>query len=362
MRQRNDEAFRLVTDALSQGRVVLVFPEGISHDEPAIAPLRTGAARMAFAARSAGAQGVQLLSVGLVFEAKERPRSRVLVRIGEPLSLDDWLDGAAEEDAAKLTRELTLRLRAVTLNFPTEARARRAVGVARALAAIAEEPASLGTAPSLATEAHIAARVEAATAALESSAESSTALADAFLFRLDALEQRLAARGVTLQDVKISPRVRHGARFVLREGSLAIAALPVAFLGWATHWVPIRLARTLALRSMRGDPSRDQPAMRTIVAGLAVVLLWYTAQAALVARWVGGWAAVAWIVAIMFAAQVQLLLSERLVRARRRARAFLTLRHDPSFRAEVLREVGELLDQALALERALLRTAEQEPR
>src|SRR3954468_1683534 len=74
---RNAESFQQVTEALVQGGAVLVFPEGISHDEPALAPLKTGAARMALAASEAGAIGLHLLPLGLIFERKEEPRSRV---------------------------------------------------------------------------------------------------------------------------------------------------------------------------------------------------------------------------------------------------------------------------------------------
>ena len=84
---RNAESFQQVTAALVQGGAVLVFPEGISHDEPALAPLKTGAARMALAASEAGADGLRLLPLGLIFERKEAPRSRVLVRVGEPIDV-----------------------------------------------------------------------------------------------------------------------------------------------------------------------------------------------------------------------------------------------------------------------------------
>ena len=50
MAERNAEAFRSVTAALRRGGTVLIFPEGISHDAPAIAPLRSGAARIALQA------------------------------------------------------------------------------------------------------------------------------------------------------------------------------------------------------------------------------------------------------------------------------------------------------------------------
>ena len=44
---RNDVTLNRVNDALRRNAVVLVFPEGISHDESTLAPLKTGAARIA---------------------------------------------------------------------------------------------------------------------------------------------------------------------------------------------------------------------------------------------------------------------------------------------------------------------------
>ncbi len=134
---RNDDAFRMVTEAFRANGVVHVFPEGISHDEPSLAQLKSGAARMALGARDAGVRALQILPVELVFEEKERPRSRVLVRIGDPLDVDTWCASSTAVDAGALTREIDARLRRVTLNFATADRASRAVRVARALAALA---------------------------------------------------------------------------------------------------------------------------------------------------------------------------------------------------------------------------------
>lgn len=41
---RNEDAFRAVWEALGSGSAVGIFPEGTSHSEPSMAPLRTGAA------------------------------------------------------------------------------------------------------------------------------------------------------------------------------------------------------------------------------------------------------------------------------------------------------------------------------
>lgn len=349
---RNAQAFELVTAALQRDGVVLVFPEGISHDQPALSPLKSGAARMALAALEAGTQGLKILPVGLVFEEKERPRSRVLVRVGEPLDITGWQLANPLANASSLTHEIEARLRRVTLNFATEDRARRAVRVAGALAAIAGEPSDLGT-TRFAEEADIAARVESTIAALELSPPVHSQAADDLAMRLEMLEARLAARGVTLLDARISVRTHQGALFALREGAIMLFVLPVALFGRAAHWLPIRLARLLALRSLRGDSSRDQPAMRTIVLGMIVLVVWYGFQALVVARYLGiVWSAI-WIASIFAAAQIDLRFDDRLARARSRARTFFVLRSDLPYRRAILAEMDALVAEAAALEQSL---------
>lgn len=350
---RNTESFRQVTDALQQGSVVLVFPEGVSHDAPTLAPLKTGAARMALSAAEAGVRGVRLLPVGLIFERKEKPRSRVLVRVGEPIDVDAWR-AHTSGDASRLTTDLEAALRHVTLNFASETRAERAVSLARALAAITESPPSLGRPRPLAAEAEIARRIEVATDALESAPPSVARQADGFIARVTALEDRLAARGATLADVRVSPALRHGARFLLRESLVVVDTLPFALLGRVMHWIPLRAARALAMRPLARDPSRDQPAMRTIVFGLAFVLLWYALQAALVSHWFGWLAALAWLIVLFVSARVDFHLRERVARAWRRARTYLALRADPALREQALAEIDAVVREALELEAALI--------
>lgn len=355
-RERNAEAFRLVSNALVTGQAILVFPEGISHDEPSLAPLKSGAARMALQARDEGATGLHFLPVGLIFEEKERPGSRVLVRIGEPLALDLWVSSAASTDAAALTAALDERLRAVTLNFATPEQAARAVGLARTLVAIGSAPVSLDAPRALDAEADAARRVDAATTALASAPSDVVAAADALTARLRTVECVLERHGATLSEVRISSRLRSGVWFTVREGAWAVLAAIVAVLGGWTHWVPLTLARRLALGSLHDDRSRDQPAMRTIVLGVAFILTWYVVLAFVLLRW-HGWAwAVVGVLLLFAAAHAHRLLRGRLSRAVRRARTYLALRADPTLQGRVIAEVDALLVDALELERALVAT------
>lgn len=352
---RNADAFRMVTEALRRERVVLVFPEGISHDEPSLAPLKSGAARMALMARDAGAPALHILPIGLVYEKKERPRSQVLVRIGVPIDLDAWYATNPLTDVSVVTREMDARLRQLTLNFPTAERAARAIRMAQALAALAGEPPPIGEGAVFVSESEIANRVGAAIEALEYAPPALLGAVDAFTAQLDRLETRLAVRGVALSDVRISIQASDGTRFVLREAVLSVLALPIAAVGRVTHWLPIRAARVLALRTLASDTSQDQPAMRTIVFGMAALLLWYGIWAVLLTRWLSGIMAAICLVAAFVAAQVDLALEDRLVHVWKRARTYRVLRADRALRTSALEEIDALLEQAIALEKALIR-------
>lgn len=110
-RSRNREAFSEIVDSLRGARAVLIFPEGKSHNEFGLEPLKTGLARLALQARDDGAiKGIRILPLGLVFEDKGTPGTAVGARIGEAIELDLW----DCDDPIVLTEEIANRLRAVS--------------------------------------------------------------------------------------------------------------------------------------------------------------------------------------------------------------------------------------------------------
>lgn len=110
-RSRNSEAFSDILDVLESGGAVLIFPEGKSHNEINLEPLKTGLARLALKARDdRGISGVAILPVGLVFEDKAEPGSGVGVNIGASIEMDYW----SGSDANELTGEIAERLRTVS--------------------------------------------------------------------------------------------------------------------------------------------------------------------------------------------------------------------------------------------------------
>jgi glycerol-3-phosphate O-acyltransferase/dihydroxyacetone phosphate acyltransferase len=87
----NVHTFAACFDELRDGGAIGIFPEGEASDEPRLLPLRTGAARIAIGAHARGTMGLRIVPVGLIYERKQRARSRAYVRVGEPIALDEDL-------------------------------------------------------------------------------------------------------------------------------------------------------------------------------------------------------------------------------------------------------------------------------
>lgn len=346
---RNAASFDAVAQALARDSAIVIFPEGKSHDDPRLAPLRTGLARMAMhAALQFGVRGIRIVPIGLLFERKEAPRSRVLLQVGEPIDVDALL--AAGVQVQTFTEVVADRLRAVTLNFESTADEERLQMVGSTLAALLAPAPALGddTTP-LADTLAVVRRLDRARrtlherndAALEARAADFEARVRRFRARLDALR-------LDVHDVAISAGTGDGVRFAMRELLLAGVLAPVGAWGRLTHAIPIQLTRRLALRNVT---SRDEPAMNTLVLGLAVVLLAYTVQTALVAWLAGPWWALAFFLTLVPSASSDLRYGDRMRRARARMRAWFTFRRDPSIQRELLAESDAIRRAAGELER-----------
>ncbi len=111
MAARNEATFARCRALLRDGRAMALFPEGTTHSEPELLPLRTGAARIALSAEAETewAMDLQMVPVGLWYENKTRFRTTVLLVVGEPFILDDY---AAEyaADARQTARVVTERI------------------------------------------------------------------------------------------------------------------------------------------------------------------------------------------------------------------------------------------------------------
>ncbi|MBL8982603.1 MAG: 1-acyl-sn-glycerol-3-phosphate acyltransferase [Gemmatimonadetes bacterium] len=346
---RNEGAFDAIIDTLRNDGMILIFPEGISHSEPELAPLRTGCARMALQALDAGVPQVTIVPVGLTFEAKGRPRSRVLLTVGTPIS------ATSVHDATDRVRELTARvddgLRDVTLNFPTTAAARQVLEVSRTLSRLFGTTPPLDTADiPLGETVRVARQVEGLRRVLPDASPDDAAQVDRFLERLEAWRRRAVALGVSPAEVDMETSIGRGAGFVVREGLAFVVSAPVALWGRVNHLIPLRLALWIGKATSRNP---DEPAMHTLVGGFALVLVVYLALAGVVAWRVGwGWALL-YLVSLPATASFDFWLRDRWRAFVRRARGYLALRRHPAEAHTLLDERESLRAEARRLDTML---------
>lgn len=311
---RNESMFRAAHDALLAGAAVGIFPEGMSHDAPSIAPLRTGAARIALGARSRFGHSLPIIPVGLVLRKKEEFRSDAHVLVGEPVRWDD-IDGA--EDSPDAVKELTARidhsLRRVTLNLEQWEDA-PLIAAAEAIYV-----AELGAAPESGT---LVDRWREAARILSATRRDGDAEATALAREIRRHARALDLFGLEPADLKAGTDLRGAARWSARRAALP-AQIAVAWIGAVLFWVPYRLTAVLVDRSSADGASR---ASIKLVGGAALFILW-TALLAAVAWISAGWtAAVAALALLPLLALATLVLLEDANDAWGDARRFFLLR------------------------------------
>jgi len=269
---RNFETFARCRVALAAGETIAIFPEGYSHNEPGAVPLKTGAARIALEAGAHGAPGLRVVPIGLVYEDKERFRSRVLVQVGEPIDPSEeqaGYDRAPRAAVQALTARIAAGLESVTAPFASWEEARlidRAVDLA-----VEADPVALPLSERWSLWRAFSARY----AALERSDPERAERLVTALRGYDEVRRRL---GLRESDLAAWPE--HGWRARVRDTLERLAMAPGVLLSWLPYklptWIADRLTRT-----------PDEPASYKVMGALLFFPIWWALEAA--AAWaVGG--------------------------------------------------------------------------
>ena len=238
----NVSAFATSHALLREGQMVAVFPEGISHDEVARQPLRTGAARIALeAADDGGAEDLVTVAVGLVYDAKARFRSRALVRVGAPVGVAQWAEAYRRDERATVravTEDLAAQLDRVSPSFASWAQAKQLSWIAELVVRGGEDPAGeVGLADKVHVAARLAARQEACPEAL------GELLSDFALYERD-----LELLGVSDAQL-VAGSQRHRVRLSVAWSALkVVVALPFAAIGALVHVIPFQIMKQVGKR------------------------------------------------------------------------------------------------------------------
>jgi glycerol-3-phosphate O-acyltransferase / dihydroxyacetone phosphate acyltransferase len=249
----NDDVFDKIAEHLADGGNILIFPEGTSHSEPHLAPLRTGAARMLAAAEARHSTPPTFQAVALEFDARDDFRSRSLVLWGPVRRLPD---GSGEDRIRAITAQMDADLRELLVEGETHDDRLLVARVAEMLANDAGDA-------SLSGWNTIGRQVEHAGEVLREAAPS---IVDHVRRHVGVYYGELARFGLT--DAQLSaPRAaitKPPSRWLRR-----VALAPLAVPGIALYAIPYFIPRMIARRS-------DPDAVSTVKLGAALVVypLW----------------------------------------------------------------------------------------
>lgn len=278
--RRNEATFAAARELLAAGGSIAIFPEGTSHSDPALKPFRTGAARIALGARTAG---LVIVPVGLFYTAKTRFRSKALLCFGPPIAVDAPVveaDQPPEGSVRALTHALEGALAALTVQADRHEALHLAEAAERILVS------SAGTPADLTDRLQLRQRLLAGYARLRVEAPD----------RLAGITSRLTRYKAELSEAGLTPGLLPATGYrlgtVLRTGGRALVVLllllPLALIGGVLHAPGWLLIDRIGRRFERTSP--DMAATVKALGGL----LFYPLTWGLAAWWAGahrGWPA-----------------------------------------------------------------------
>jgi 1-acyl-sn-glycerol-3-phosphate acyltransferase len=281
---QNLRTFEACRRLLFRGRCVALFPEGLSHNEPKLQPVKTGAARVAL---GAAVPGLKIVPVGLYYTSKTSFRGEALLRFGEPLDVPlvepDECGEPPRDDVRELSARIEEALLGVTLNVETEEQLDAARKAERLFSSVYE---GLNMRLPLAERFDFLRGLSAQLFARLSAARD-----------LESLRRRINRHEAELERIGIAPEnlslSRHSRWYVLRHfllrASILLLLLPLTIVGAALH-LPAYLVCTLLARLLpRHGVDEIGPTVKILAAMLFMPLTWLVVSAWAFVRW--GWQA-----------------------------------------------------------------------
>ena len=277
---RNENTFALARKLINEGGALALFPEGTTHSESQLLPLKTGAARIALQneADMNWVGQVSIVPIGLWYENKIRFRSSVLLVVGQPFTLEPFRANYLE-DEREAVRLVTEKIEKGLDEVVLQAESRE---ILRALPVVANwlnegKPAALEMQHT---------QMQQLLETYERIKQQDPERLDRIVNAMRRYDGLLRAMGM---DDPWQPNLPKASGWQL-IGRLLVVVLsaPFALLGLLVSYVPYRLTRFVARRAIQDDYT--QLSLAKIVGGLLFFLLtWFGLTIWVMLSWNVGW-------------------------------------------------------------------------
>ncbi len=268
---RNLETFVAARKLLASGGTIGICPEGVSHDEPRLRPIKTGAARIALGAVSTGEVfDLKIVPAGLYYTSKTSFRSSVLLYCGKPIpvvpvQLED--DGNPPRAAVReLSDQIEVALREVMLDAEHEEALLAAARAERIFSATRQQDSD----DSLTEELQLRQRFVKAYKILR---ERAPARLERLEVRMTRFEEALKQAGMDTKNLTAPSSKRQVLTHLLTRCILFLLLLGPATFGTLIHYPAYRIGGFLAKR-LYSDTEDVVSTIKIISAMLLFPLTW----------------------------------------------------------------------------------------
>jgi 1-acyl-sn-glycerol-3-phosphate acyltransferase len=343
---KNRETFEKASSLLSRGGSLAIFPEGVSHDEPKLMRLKTGAARIALGASAQSGAPLEIAPAGIYYTWKKSFRSSALLSFGDPIPVASTGLDADSQPSGDAVRRLTATIEKALGEQTIQYETREAADLVRR----AEKIFSIDPEPDgepLSRQVELKRRF----------VEGYRRLSERDSARLERLKDRMSRfeaerRQAHLRLEHLTPRALdpRQAASLLARSLVDLAWTPLGAAGLVVHYPAYRLVGKVA--GLVAKEETDVLATAKIIGAMLLFPLTWILAAWAVLRLFGPWGAAAALVALPLSGYAALLVAERFDDIAGRARTWLSLVFSG-------RAVRRLLAERRSIREEMIRVAEE---
>jgi 1-acyl-sn-glycerol-3-phosphate acyltransferase len=248
---KNREMFAAARSLLARGGTIGICPEGVSHDEPRLRPIKTGTARIALGAVSTGeVSDLKIVPAGLYYTSKTKFRSAVLLYFGNPIAVTPVAMDADADPPRAAVKELSNRIESALREVMLDAEHEEALHTIRQAERIfSSEPDADGN-ESLAEELQLQQRFVKAYQVLRESAPERLRRLEV---RMSRFEEELTQAGVDPDDLSPPKSTLDVFGHLISRVLIFLFLVGPATLGFLVHYPAYRLGGYIATRFSRDD-------------------------------------------------------------------------------------------------------------
>ncbi|HEV8203096.1 MAG TPA: lysophospholipid acyltransferase family protein [Pyrinomonadaceae bacterium] len=305
---KNQETFVGARKLLARGGTIGICPEGVSHDEPGLRPIKTGAARISLAAVSTNeVSELKIVPAGLYYTAKTSFRSDALLYFGDPIDVEPVTleaDGTPPREAVRaLSQRIETALREVILDAKHEEELQTTARAERIFSSASYDDSG----ESLKTELRLQQRFIKAYSVLQQRQPERLRRLELRMIRF---EEELQQAGVDPDELSPPGSTLRVVAAIIRRSLLFLLMLGPAIIGTIAHYPAYKLGGYLA-RTISKD-SDDVISTVKIISEMLLFPLTWIVLAVLGYIYFGWWAVAAVLLVIPISGYIAIVFFEEL--------------------------------------------------